>query len=97
MTKQELIRAVRERTGVETAVVSRVVESFMGVVSETLESGEPVILRGFGSFQVKQRAQKVARDMSKGQPIVIPAHSVPVFKPSRTLVDRIKNSSQLSK
>jgi DNA-binding protein HU-beta len=60
-----------------------------------LSSGEDVFLRGFGSFIVKQRAQKTGRDISKNTTIIIPAHNVPAFKPSKEFVNKVKTNVQL--
>lgn len=84
MTKQELILATAQQTGVEKATVSAVVEGFMEQVRNSLVNGENVYLRGFGTFQRKRRAEKTARNISKNTTIVIPAHDVPAFKPSKS-------------
>ena len=67
----------------------------MHEVKNSLSSGEDVFLRGFGSFIVKQRAQKTGRDISKNTTIIIPAHNVPAFKPSKEFVNKVKTNVQL--
>ena len=57
-----------------------------------MASGENVYLRGFGTFHIKHRAEKVARNISKNTTIVIPAHNVPAFKPAKEFVDKVKES-----
>ncbi len=84
MTKQELVSAAAQQTGVERATVSVVVEAFMEQVRESLANGESVYLRGFGTFYCKHRAEKKARNISKNTTIVVPAHDVPAFKPSKS-------------
>ncbi|MBP9987569.1 MAG: integration host factor subunit beta, partial [Bacteroidales bacterium] len=76
----------------EKVVVLNVVESFMDNVKESLEKGKNVYLRGFGSFIVKERAQKAARNISKNETITIPAHKIPAFKPAKTFVEQVKES-----
>jgi DNA-binding protein HU-beta len=56
-----------------------------------MADGKNVYLRGFGSFVVKERAQKTGRNISKNTTIIIPAHNIPSFKPSKTFVDEVKN------
>jgi len=56
-----------------------------------MADGKNVYLRGFGSFVVKERAQKTGRNISKNTTIIIPAHNIPSFKPSKTFVDKVKN------
>ena len=67
-----------------------VVEAFMETVKDSVVAGNEVFLRGFGSFIIKKRAKKVARNISKNTTIVIPAHSVPAFKPAKTFLEAVK-------
>ena len=62
----------------------------MEVVKTSLANHEPVYLRGFGSFIIKQRAEKTARDIHKEKTIIIPAHDIPAFKPAKTFVNEVK-------
>ena len=94
MTKAELVSIIAKRTGVERQVVLTTVEAFMEEVKNSLEKGEDVHLRGFGSFVVKHRAQKIGRILARNTTIIIPAHDVPAFKPADTFVDKVKNRSQ---
>ena len=90
MTKAEIVSEISKSTGIEKPVVLETVEKFMQVVKESLAEGENVYLRGFGSFIVKVRSQKTARNISKNTSIKIPAHTVPTFKPSRVFLDQVK-------
>lgn len=90
MTKADIVARVAQQTGVEKAVAMTVVEAFMETVKDSMIAGNDVFLRGFGSFVVKQRAEKVARNISKNRTIVIPAHSIPAFKPAKTFLDAVK-------
>ena len=90
MTKAEIIRDIATSTGVERVMVANVVEAFMANVRKSIVSGENVYLRGFGTFLVKHRAEKVARNISKNTTIVIPAHSVPAFKPAKEFVEHVQ-------
>ena len=83
MTKADIVSEIAKNTGIDKQTVLKVVESFMEEVKSSLEKGKNVYLRGFGSFIVKQRAEKTARNISKNTTIVIPAHSIPAFKPSK--------------
>lgn len=91
MTKAELVGIIAKKTGVERNVALVVVESLMEEVKASLEKGEPVHLRGFGSFLVKHRKQKTGRILASNTAIIIPAHDVPVFKPADVFVDKVKN------
>lgn len=62
----------------------------MKEVRNSLESGDNVYLRGFGSFVIKERAEKTGRNISKNTTIIIPAHNIPTFKPSKTFVEAVK-------
>lgn len=90
MTKADIVARVAQQTSVEKAVAMTVVEAFMETVKDSMIAGNDVFLRGFGSFVVKQRAEKVARNISKNTTIVIPAHSIPAFKPAKTFLDAVK-------
>ena len=66
------------------------IEKFMETVKDSLSKGEPVYLRGFGSFIVKKRAHKTALNISKETTIIIPAHNIPAFKPAKTFMNNVK-------
>jgi Bacterial nucleoid DNA-binding protein len=84
MTKADVVNEIAKNTGVDKATVLKTIESFMEVVKDSLSKKQNVYLRGFGSFIVKQRAEKTARNISKNTTIIIPAHSIPSFKPSKS-------------
>ncbi|MBQ7550172.1 MAG: integration host factor subunit beta [Bacteroidales bacterium] len=90
MTKAEIVNEIANKTGIDKNAVQTVVESFMNTVKGSLANDENVYLRGFGSFIVKERAQKTARNISKKETIVIPAHKIPAFKPCKTFVNIVK-------
>lgn len=93
MTKAEIVNQIASRTGVDKVVVAQVVEAFMDEVKDSLIEQKNVYLRGFGSFIVKKRAEKVARNISKNVTITIPAHVIPSFKPAKTFVEAVKDGS----
>ena len=84
MTKAEMVREIADKTGIEKQVVMQIVEGMMESIRNSMINGEEVFLRGFGSFIIKRRAQKTARNISKNTTIVIPAHNIPAFKPSKS-------------
>ena len=90
MTKAELVKAIAAQTGVEAVTVATVVEQMMEEIRQSMIGGENVYLRGFGSFILKHRAQKVARNIAKNTSITIPAHNNPAFKPSKEFMDKVK-------
>lgn len=90
MTKAEIVSEIAKSTGVDKTTVAIVIESFMENVKGSMISGENVYLRGFGTFQIKRRAEKVARNISKNTTITIPAHNVPAFKPSKEFCLTVK-------
>lgn len=90
MTKADIVARIAQQTGVEKAVAMTIVEAFMETVKDSMVAGNEVFLRGFGSFIIKKRAKKVARNISKNTTIVIPAHSVPAFKPAKTFLEAVK-------
>ena len=91
MTKAEIITKIAEETGVAKRDVTTTVEAFMEEIRISVaEKKENVYLRGFGTFEVKHRAQKTARNISKNTTIVIDAHDVPDFKPSKSFMEKMK-------
>lgn len=90
MTKSDIVKQIAEKTGVEKGTVSAIVENFMEQVRSSMIHGENIYLRGFGTFLLKQRAEKVARNISKNTTIVIPAHTAPAFKPSPEFASKVK-------
>ena len=91
MTKAEIVSNISEKSGIEKADVLATVEAFMEEVKESLEKGDNVYLRGFGSFIIKTRAEKTGRNISKNTTIKIPAHNIPAFKPAKVFVEGVKN------
>lgn len=93
MTKADIVNEISKNTGIEKLVVQKTVESFMDIIKDSLAEGDNVYLRGFGSFIVKTRASKTARNISKNVTITIPAHKVPAFKPSKTFTLQVKENN----
>jgi len=91
MTKADIVAGIADETGLERAEALRAVEAFMNAIKVSLANGQNVYLRGFGSFIVKERAQKTGRNISENTTIIIPAHNIPSFKPSKTFVEEVKN------
>ena len=90
MTKAEIVNEVAKSTGIEKVQVQNVIEEFTKVVKESIIAGQPVYLRGFGSFIVKHRAEKAARNITKQTTMTIPAHDIPAFKPAKSFVAAVK-------
>lgn len=90
MTKADIVNEISRSTGLEKAAVLATVEKFMEVVKDSMANGNNVYLRGFGSFIIKTRKEKTARNISQNTSIRIPEHKVPAFKPSRVFLDQVK-------
>ena len=90
MTKADIVNEISKSTGIDKASVLASVESFMEIVKGSLSDGDNVYLRGFGSFVIKKRAQKTARNISKNTTIIIPEHNIPAFKPAKTFLNEVK-------
>lgn len=93
MTKAELVGEVSKRTGIEKKLVLETLEAIMETTMDVLKDGESVYLRGFGSFSVKQRAAKTARNITKQTTMQIPARKVPVFKASKNFAVKIDKNN----
>ena len=93
MTKAEIVNDIAKSTGIEKVAVQKVVEELMENIKDSLSKGKPVYLRGFGSFIVKHRAQKAARNITKKTTMTIPAHDIPAFKPAKVFVASVKDAT----
>jgi len=90
MTKAEIVNQIAATTGIQKKDVAVVVENMMKVIKDSMLNGQPVFLRGFGSFIIKQRAEKTARNIQKNTTITVPAHKLPSFKPAKSFVEEMK-------
>ncbi|KGN67216.1 HU family DNA-binding protein [Porphyromonas sp. COT-239 OH1446] len=90
MTKAEVVTDIAKATGIDRETTMKVVEAFMDSVKGSLIKGEHVYLRGFGSFIIKERAEKTARNISKKTTIIIPKRRIPAFKPSKLFSTQVK-------
>ena len=92
MTKADVVNEIARSTGLDRASVLRTVECFMEVVKDSLSRGENVYLRGFGTFGIKVRAEKLARNISKNTTLIVPEHKIPSFKPCDTFKGGVAKS-----
>ena len=90
MTKAEIVSEIASKTGIDKREVLMVVESMMDTIKTTMTNGEEVFLRGFGSFIIKRRAEKTARNISKNTTMIVPAHNIPAFKPAKEFLEKVK-------
>lgn len=90
MTKAEIVSEIAAKTGLEKQVILTVVEGMMDTIKTSMINGNEVFLRGFGSFIIKHRAEKTARNISKNTTIIIPAHNIPAFKPAKEFMEKVK-------
>jgi DNA-binding protein HU-beta len=90
MTKADIVKEISQNTGIEKVTVEKAVEAFMETVKGSLTEGSNVYLRGFGSFILKRRAKKTARNISKNTTLIVPAHFIPYFKPANEFVIQVK-------
>ncbi len=97
MTKADIIAKISGKLGIEKGDVLATVETFMEEVKDSLENGNNVYLRGFGSFIVKTRAEKTGRNISKNISIKIPAHNIPAFKPAKVFLEGVKTKVKIKK
>ena len=89
MTKADIVKKIAGKTGIDSKVVLQTIEAFMSIVKEEMANEENIYLRGFGSFIVKQRAAKTARNISRNTTLIIPAHNIPSFKPAKSFLAKV--------
>lgn len=90
MTKADLVSRITEKTGIQKEEVEKIIESFFVTIKDSLSQGENIYFRGFGSFTIKQRAAKTARNISQKSTIIVPAHQTPVFRPADDFISQVK-------
>ena len=90
MRKADLVNAISEKTGISKVDVLVTVEALFKEIKNTMEHGENVYVRGFGSFIIKKRAAKVGRNIKRGKSINIPEHYIPAFKPAKVFTEEVK-------
>lgn len=90
MTKADLVTEIAKRTGLEKTLTQVVVDELMSVIKEHMTAGENIYLRGFGTFEIIERKEKTARNITKGETIIVPAHKIPKFKPAKEFKDAIR-------
>lgn len=90
MTKADIVKEIASKTGIEKQTMLQVVEGMMESIKTSMINGEEVFLRGFGSFIIKHRAEKTARNITKNTTMVVPAHNIPAFKPAKSFVEKVK-------
>jgi nucleoid DNA-binding protein len=89
MNKLELIEQVAARTGQSKSVARDVLDGLLDTFEQALVCGNTIEIRGFGSFKVKRRESQNARNPRTGEKVEIPSRFVPVFKPSKTLSEKL--------
>lgn len=89
MTKLEVIKSVAKATGVDRETVSSVIDTYVETIKAALIEGESVNFRKFGTFYLKHRAAKTARNIAKNTTMVIPEHNIAAFKPAKEFADAI--------
>ena len=97
MTKADIVSNISDKLGIDRADIQATVEKFMKEVKVSLEKGENVYLRGFGSFIIKTRAEKTGRNISQNTALKIPAHNIPSFKPAKVFIQGVKSKVPVSK
>lgn len=91
MTKADLVEEVCEAIGpgVTKKDCAAVVDAFLNAIKRAVSDGKHIEIRGFGTFKVRQRRTRMARNPRTGEPVSVPARAVPVFKPSRLFKDDV--------
>lgn len=93
MRKADVVSSIAEKTGIPKVDILVALEAFFKEVKTSLIDGEPVYVRGFGSFILKKRAAKVGRNIKKNIAVEIPEHYIPAFKPAKEFVQAVKDST----
>jgi len=85
MTKADLVEEIAIQTGVSKNHTAMIVDGMLDAVCRALSDGKHLEIRGFGTFKVRERRARRARNPRSGSEVMVPAKLVPVFKPSKEL------------
>ena len=91
LTKAEIVEEVNEKLGLTKKDIARVIDLFFDIVKDGLKDGKHIELRGFGTFEVKTREEREARNPKTGESVVVPKRRVPYFRPGKELKAISKN------
>lgn len=89
MNKSQLVDKIAAEADISKAAAGRVLDAFIGSVTDSLKAGDDVALVGFGTFAVKDRAERTGRNPQTGKEITIPAGKVPGFRAGKALKDAV--------
>lgn len=89
MNKSQLIDKIAVDADISKAAAGRVLDAFIGAVTDSLKAGDDVALVGFGTFAVKARAERTGRNPQTGKEITIAASNVPSFRAGKALKDAV--------
>lgn len=92
MTKLDIVKKITAETGIDEEAVFATIESFMTTVKGSLINNEEIFLRGFGTFAIKTRKERVARNISKNTSVIIPEHKTVIFRPAKVLAEAMKEN-----
>jgi integration host factor beta subunit len=92
VTKADLVEEIAKRTGLTKKDIGQAVDGFIEAIKNALTEGNHIEIRGFGTFSVKDRKARTARNPRTGEAVPLPPRRVPVFKVSRELKDRVLGS-----
>lgn len=94
MNKAELVNAIASKAEITQTEANKVLNALLETVTETLKKEESIVLVGFGTFEVKARAARVARNLRTGEPMTIPAKKVPSFRAGKGLKDAVNTEKK---
>jgi len=89
LTKVQIVKAISEQNGYPKTKSAAIVETLLEIIKRTLESGEDVLISGFGKFCVKHKRQRMARNPATGGPLILKPRKVVTFRCSLTLRDKL--------
>ncbi|MFD1261308.1 MULTISPECIES: HU family DNA-binding protein [Entomomonas] len=94
MNKAELVNAIASKAEITQTEANKVLNAVLETITETLKKEESIVLVGFGTFEVKARAARVARNLRTGEPMTIPAKKVPSFRAGKGLKEAVNQAKK---
>ena len=93
MKKADIVDSIAGKIGVPKAQVQQMVDDVFDLIADALARRDKIDLRGFGTFSVRDSKARTGRNPQSGEPIQIPARTVPTFKPGKELKDKVNTSA----
>ena len=97
MTKAEVVQEIANSTGLDKAKVAVIIDAMMETTKQSMINGNNIYFRGFGTFLLKKQHEKLGRNINNGTTVLIPACTIPAFKPAEEFLNEVRIKVKVKK